>query len=121
MKVAIPVWEGGLSPVFDVAGRLLIVEVRDGREVLRYEAPFPEEGLLRRASHLVELRVDVLVCGAISRDLEALLRVQRIQVIPWVTGDPERVLAAFCAGELPSPRFAMPGAPFSFDPEEPGA
>jgi len=32
MKVAIPYWQERVSPVFDVAGRVLLVEVAEGKE-----------------------------------------------------------------------------------------
>ena len=43
MKVAIPVWEGKVSPVFDTASRVLVVEVQNRCEITRFEA-FLEPG-----------------------------------------------------------------------------
>jgi predicted Fe-Mo cluster-binding NifX family protein len=109
MKVALPIWEGGLSPVFDVARVLLVVEMHKRKWVHRYEIPFSEEGLLRRVLRVIDLGVDVLICGAISKDMEDQLKARHVTVISWVSGDPDQVLKAYCAGELPHPRFAMPG------------
>jgi len=109
MKVAVPVWQGRVSPVFDVAGQLLLVEFVEGTEVSRREYPLPEADLQQRAAQLAELRVETLICGAISRPLEALLIENGIRVYGRVCGDVESVLTAFAAGSLGEPQYAMPG------------
>jgi predicted Fe-Mo cluster-binding NifX family protein len=67
MKLAIPVWQGRISPVFDVAGQLLLVELADGREVARSEQMVGETTVEERARKLVELGVETLICAGISQ------------------------------------------------------
>ena len=109
MKVAMPVWEGRISPVFDVSRRLLVVDANEGVEVDRCEVPLEEESLPRRAGRLVDMEVDVLICGGISRSLADSLNVFKITVVSGITGEMNQVLTAYLKGELPGPRFAMPG------------
>ena len=109
IKVAMPVWGDRISPVFDAAGRLLVVEVEEGAEVDRSEVPLGEGSLPSRARRLSELGVDVLICGAISRALGDLLDDSGIRVVPWISGEPDPVLSAYLAGELSDSDFAMPG------------
>ena len=109
MRVAIPTWEGRVSPVFDVARRLVLVDVESGQEVARKEEPIDESGLAARTRHLVGLGVDVLVCGAISGPLAGTLTANGTQVIPWICGDVENVFQAFLRGRLSDPSFSMPG------------
>lgn len=109
MKVAIPQWRGRVSPVFDVAANVLVVEVDDGVERARREAVFDVEDLQGRAARLREIGADVLVCGAISRPLELAVSAAGIEVIPQTCGDVERVLAAFIGGRLNQGAFLMPG------------
>lgn len=109
MIVAIPVWQGRVSPVFDVAGQLLVIEMDDARELRRRREVLPDEPPEGRAGRLAGLGVQTLVCGAISRPLEALLGASRVEVVPRVCGDVEEVLQAFTAGGLEDDRFAMPG------------
>ncbi len=109
MKVAIPVSDGRISPVLDSARRLLLVDVRDGREVGRTEEVLKESELEARSIHIVELRPDVLVCGAISRPLEAMLISAGVAVIPQTCGQAEEVLKAFVSGQLTDDAFVMPG------------
>lgn len=109
MKIALPVWQGRISPVFDVAGQLLLVKLADGQEVAREEQVIQESAPDQRARKLVELGVETLICAGISQPLEAMLAGSRIQVIARICGGVEDVLAAFLAGHLSQPRFAMPG------------
>lgn len=95
--------------MFDVAQRLLLVDVEDGVERRRGEFPITEEQLGARAMHMADLAVDVLICCAISRPLEAMLVSRGIQVIPQTCGSVEEVLRAFESGQLTEEAFLMPG------------
>lgn len=109
MKVAVPDWHGRVSPVFDVAEYLLLVDLdreEDGqRQTAMLASSLPHE----RARQLAELGVDVLLCGAISWSLEALLTQNGIRVVPLVCGAVEEVVTAFREGTLEQGGFAMPG------------
>ena len=110
MNIAMPVWEGRISPLFDVAGQLWVMEVENGKEKSRCQVALEKEWPLRRVSRLVELAVTVLICGGISRSLEEALRAAGITVITQIKGEAEQILGAVLTGDFPSPRFAMPGA-----------
>ena len=110
MKVALPKWGERVSPVFDVARCLLVVDVEDGAEIARQEHSVQEEGLVRRATRVSDLGVRVLICGAISMPLEQMLTSAGVQVIPHTCGLVEAVLQAFVSGTLAQQqRFLMPG------------
>jgi len=109
MKVAIPVWVDRISPVFDVARRLLIMEIENGVEISREKMALNEMALAPRAIYIVELGVQVLICGAISWPLEMALSSSGIQVIPHICGNVDEVLKAFLAGRLINDGFLMPG------------
>ena len=109
MRVAVPVWQGRVSPVFDVAGQLLLVELVQGVEVSRREYPLPDAEPQQRAAQLSELQVETLICGAISQALEALLTENGIRVHGRVCGNVDDVLKAFVAGTLGESQYAMPG------------
>ena len=109
MKVAIPHWQGRVSPVFDVAGNVLVVEIDGGAERARRDVAFSVDGPQARAARLTEAGADVLVCGAISKPLEVAVSAAGIEVIPQTCGEVERVLAAFIDGRLNQGAFLMPG------------
>ena len=109
MKVAIPHWQGRVSPVFDVAGNVLIVELSGGAELGRRNVTFDTETMHDRAARLAGTETDVLICGAISRPLEIAISAAGIEVIPQTCGDVDQVLAAFAGGQLNEGAFLMPG------------
>lgn len=109
MKVAIPDWEGRVSPVFDVARQVLLVDLDSEDNGSRRRESLGNSAPHDRARRLAELEVNVLVCGAISWPLETLLAASGIRVIPLVCGEVEDIVRAFRDGTLENERFAMPG------------
>jgi predicted Fe-Mo cluster-binding NifX family protein len=108
MKIALPVFEGRVSSVFDWAERLLVVE-SDGSASTRREVDI--EGLLPapRARRLRELGVEKLLCGAISAPLVALVEEQGVEVVAGLVGEVDAVVGAFARDALGDPEFMMPG------------
>jgi len=109
VKVGLAVWDGWTSPVFDSAGHLLVVDVGSDGETGRQEFDLEPMPLHQRAARVHALGIDVLLCGAVSRPLAEMLDRQGIHLIPFISGEAEAVLQAYLAGELPAPRFVMPG------------
>jgi len=109
MTIAFAIWEDRISPVFDTAGRLMLGEVEGGCLVNRrfeaIESVWPAEKVTR----LRALGVEVLVCGAISHPLAAMIAAEGIALVPFVAGEVEQVIAAYLRGDLVRPAFAMPG------------
>jgi len=108
-RIAISIWEGRVSPVFDVAKRLLIVDIENNHEVGRYEEIMPETELINRAGHVVRLGVQLLICGAISWPLEGRLIFAGVRVISQTCGLVEGVLRSFIRGNFDENMFLMPG------------
>jgi len=107
--IAIPISQERISPVLDTAARLLLVTRRRGKEVARREfilGPLPLEGLARSVA---ELRVDVLLCAALSEPLLRALERFGVRVKPHLCGEVESVLRAFDCGQLRRDEFRMPG------------
>jgi predicted Fe-Mo cluster-binding NifX family protein len=110
MKLAIPVAGGRVSTACDFARHLLLLEYEDHREVRRTDLVLEEAVPVNRARRLESLGVSVLICGAISRPLAEHLANAGIDVIPFVSGSVEEVLAAYLTDELESAQFLMPGS-----------
>jgi len=109
VRVAMPVFRSRVSPLFDSAERVLLVDIVDGREVRRQEVVMDDTLAPHKARRLSELGVSTLLCGAISAMLYVLVRGRGIAVIPWLSGDAEEILQAFEDGSLDVRRFRMPG------------
>ena len=109
MKVALPIRNGRISPVFDVAVRLLVVEIEDCVPGGRSEFSIRESGGESRAELLGELGVTILICGAISNHTARTVERCGIELKPWIVGEIGDVIDAYCAGTLDSDGFVMPG------------
>jgi len=108
-RIAIAMWRLRISPVFDTTGKLLIVDAVNGREMRRAEQDIHELSMQKRVDRLAELDVDVLLCGAISRQLAGMVAASGIRLVPLLTGDAESVLRWYLAGKPFDSRFLMPG------------
>lgn len=108
-RIAIPVSGTRVSPLFDMAARMLVADVEGGQSLSREELPLWNGFPAGQVQALRDARVGTLVCGGITRNMEMLVRSQGIRVMPWVAGEAEEVLAAFLQGGLTSRQFAMPG------------
>ncbi len=109
MKISIPEWQGWISPVFDVAAHLLVVNVKDGEILERHEVLLTADDLMPRVRQVTELGVDILICGAISWPLELALSKAGIEVVAQTCGEVEHVLSSFIAGRFSQDMFLMPG------------
>lgn len=109
MRVAIPTRSERISPVFDSAEQILLVELNDGEERSRCVAPLPADSLAGRVTRLRELGVTALICGGISRTLRQMIEAGGIHVYPWTAGPVAEVLEAYRQGRLHEPRWMMPG------------
>ncbi len=109
MRVAIPLWQGRVSPVFDEASRILLVDIFENRELKRQEAPLLARNPFHRARLLPTLGVDLLICGMISQTQRAALASAGIKIIPHICGPMEEVIAAFLDGQIEDGALCMPG------------
>lgn len=109
MKIALPEWNGRISPVFDTAGRLTVVRIEGGAEIERESIPIVEDRPGQRAMRLAETGVSTLICGAVSNGMARAIEAIGIAVIPWIAGEIDEIVAAFLAGRLEGPSFRMPG------------
>jgi predicted Fe-Mo cluster-binding NifX family protein len=102
MRIAIPVWNDWVSPVFEGAGRIRVADVTEGtiHHISEHE---PEAG--GQVAALSDLGVNVLVCADISADLEAALKNHGVEVISDKSGPPEMIAEAYVNGDKALRRF----------------
>ena len=111
MKIGITIWEDRVSPVLDTAQRLLTVEMNLGGETSRQILSIPDLPLAQKAQFISSTGIRLLICGAASRFLERNLMSRGVEVIPWIRGPIEAVLAAFCNDQLEDRSFYLPACP----------
>jgi predicted Fe-Mo cluster-binding NifX family protein len=109
MKAALSIWEGRISPVFDVGREALVLTIEKGVATSRHSESIEADTPAAKVERLLALGVQTLICGAISKPLHYELTARGVKVIPFIAGEIEDVLAGFLAGQLPSETLSMPG------------
>ncbi|MFO7707421.1 MAG: NifB/NifX family molybdenum-iron cluster-binding protein [Desulfobacterales bacterium] len=120
MKIAIPHWQGRVSPVFDASDAIVVIDIERGRERRRDNFRLASLDPVRRAQEVARLGAEVVLCGAVSRTLENALIGAGVRVKGFVCGDLEALVEAFLAGTLSDACFQMPGAQRAQPPAAPG-
>ena len=109
MMIAIPVWSGRVSPVFDVARTILVVDLDPDNGTSQTGGTHVIDPM-RPAGTLSDLGVEVLICSAISSPLESVLWAQGVEVVSDICGSPDEIIAALAAGDTDLDRFRSPGS-----------
>jgi predicted Fe-Mo cluster-binding NifX family protein len=102
-------WNGRVSPVLDVARQAELVKADAGRIVSRTTVKLPGETPEGQAAALRALQPQVLVCGAVSRPLAALLVSDGTRLVPFRTGAVDEIIGAWLQGRLDDATMLMPG------------
>jgi predicted Fe-Mo cluster-binding NifX family protein len=111
MRIAISIWEDKISPLFDTASKLLIIENETQKESSRYEVHLLKQDLSKKCRFMQSLHIDILICGAVSRQFSEMLKASGIKVISGITGPARDVLKAYQQGTPLHSKFFMPGSP----------
>jgi predicted Fe-Mo cluster-binding NifX family protein len=109
MKVAVTVWEDTVSTVCDFSSHLLLFDVMGDEVKNRFFIPFETGIMTTRVNQLEVLGVEVLLCGAISRPMERMIRASGVELIPNLRGSIEEIIKAYQDGCLSDARFTLPG------------
>lgn len=109
MKVAVTVWEDTVSTVCDFSRSLLVFDVMGNEIKNRSLIHFETGSMPERLNQFEALGIEVLLCGAISRPLERMIRASGVKVIPCLRGSIEEILRAYLDGGLSDARFTLPG------------
>lgn len=108
-KIAVTVWGQRVSPVFDSARTLLIVEINGKVLTATSRIAFDPERPLELLHLLRAQEVMLIICGAVSEGPAAMIEAAGIELIPFITGDVHQVLEHFLQGRALDNTFRMPG------------
>jgi predicted Fe-Mo cluster-binding NifX family protein len=111
MKVLLPTDGDRISPVLDAARDFVLVTVNSDGALTRKKVLIADADPVTKVKRIIELGPDVLICGAISWPLEAMLTSAGMRVIPNTCGPLSQVAAAYFAGALTEQAFLLPGCP----------
>ena len=109
MKTAYSIWQNRIAPVFDVSSSILIRETDNGKLLSENMNSLPSSSVFSKAAFIADNNVDLLVCGAVSRETTAVLNYFKIKCCPFISGDISDITAAQEQNRLMEKQFLMPG------------
>lgn len=109
MTAAVTVWNQRVAPVFDTAQRIVLLDTGSGENVgsLNIALFSLHEKILKMQEHGVE----ILVCGAISKEASRHLTDMGIRLYACVAGELEEVVSALLSGALERHALRIPPCP----------
>lgn len=107
--IAITVWNDRVSPVFDSARNLLIVEIRNYKIMRSWRTGFNPSSIRILRRSLFIWKVNVILCGAISEKPAFILEEAGFILIPFIAGEVNKVISAFLQDHVDLAVFSMPG------------
>ncbi len=109
MRAAVTVWDGRISPLFDVSREAVILTIENAAVVARTTASVETPHPALKVARLTELGIDTVICGAISEPLRSELTIRGVRVVGFVAGVIDHAIQAFIADERPAPALSMSG------------
>jgi predicted Fe-Mo cluster-binding NifX family protein len=109
VKIAITIWGNRISPVFDSAHTLMIVQVENLTIINREFVDFDPRISSQIASILSAFQIDALICGAITELQSKIIEKTGIKLISFIAGNVEEVLMSLLKKPHRISEFLMPG------------
>ncbi len=109
MKTAFSYWDTRIAPMFDTALQVRVVESEVGELVSDQLLTLTAISAAQRIVELRAMGVEFLICGAVSKGLQGMLVSYGIEVVPFVAGDLDEIVAAWVNERLEPESYAMPG------------
>ncbi len=100
MKIAIPVFNSRISPRFDCAQEMLLVDIADGKIVAQWKISIDGLSAIEKNRTMLNLGVDTLICGGIDHHSMQWLKYHDLLVYAWLSGDVQDILTCFLTGGL---------------------
>jgi predicted Fe-Mo cluster-binding NifX family protein len=100
VKLAIPRMGEDVAPCLEYSATIAIFTIEDGQVVDQLDFPFRSPEPVDRIRLLRDQHVDVVICGGVQEAFEDLVRASGIELISWVSGNVEDLLASYLSGRL---------------------
>ena len=107
MKIAIPRFGERVAPCFEHSATMAIFTVDGGKIVDQVDVPLQSREAFDRIRLMRAQKVEAVICGGIQEFFENMLKADGIEVISWVSGEIEDLLALYLNGRL-SPGVSAP-------------
>ncbi|MBN2525229.1 MAG: hypothetical protein JXR76_02465 [Deltaproteobacteria bacterium] len=103
--------EARIAPLLDVATQFVIVKRNGEGTYQRRVVSISDLELCAKVRRIVSTRADILVCGAVSWTMEAMVTASGMTLLPNTCGQLDDVIYAVFNGTLTERNFLMPGCP----------
>jgi predicted Fe-Mo cluster-binding NifX family protein len=110
MKIAMPVWENQVSTVLDFSETLLIIDIDGGEVKGQTGVDWSLCNDPMKLALIKEAGVSTMLCGAVSRPLQTMLKNSGIILISCLRGRTDAILKAYLDGNLHGDGFRLPGS-----------
>lgn len=110
VNIAMTTWGNRISPVFDSAKTLMIARVEHSKVTSRTFEKVSPCGVLQVLSILSDYKVDALICGAITDQQSEPIKQSGVKLIPFLSGNADKVLGSYIQTPQKIINFLMPGA-----------
>ena len=108
-KIALTIWGNRISPVFDSANTLMIVDLEIRTISNRIYERFDPQDMNHVLYILQKYKIESLICGAITDDISTLIEQNGIALIPFISGSTDKVLVCLINENHRISDFIMPG------------
>jgi len=98
--IVIPIFENRISNRLDCSDNILLISIENGSVNKRQTFYWAPAKPLEKINLLLHLKVNVLICDGITEFYSSQLKNTPIQVIPWISGEVDEVLARYLDGKL---------------------
>lgn len=102
MKVAIPRMGETVAPCFEYCATMAIFDIADSGGVEQVDFPLQSPDPFDRVRLLRDQKVNTVISGGMQAFYEDMLRAAGFEVISWVSGLVDDLLALYIRGELVS-------------------
>ena len=102
MKVAIPRMGETVAPCFEYCATMAIFNIAESGVVELVDFPLQSREPFDRVRLLRDQKVDTVICGGMQAFYEDMLKAAGFEVISWVSGLVDDLLALYIQGELES-------------------
>ncbi len=110
MKVALNISGKRIAPLLDVGMDFYLCELKEQQVIKSASFTSSELFVEHRIRQLSRLGVQLLICGAISRQCRLMAESQGIQVVGFLSAEYQEVIELLCQSSVKAlQRFSMPG------------
>lgn len=107
MRVAVPIWDARISPVFDTASSLRLYLNGEDPTVTGVDVALPSDSVEK--VRIIAQAADIVICGAVSGRMERELVARGVTLHPWVMGEVDDVMDMWRCGRIGECEQTMPG------------